>query len=83
MDWILNPEHRHVQNQIPHGTAADAGDDREPHERHHVEALARGDERSGHGEHDGRKDIEEMNEPEQVRGIDQWGLHTLKSGVLS
>ena len=41
VDRILNPEHRHVQNQIPHGAAADASDDCEPHERHHVQTLAR------------------------------------------
>ena len=79
MGWILNPEDRHVQNQIPHGAAADAGDDREPHEPHHVHALARRDERSGHGEHDGRKDVEKMDEAEQVLGIDQCGLHTMRS----
>ena len=79
MNRILNPEDGHVQNQIPHGAAADAGNDGEPHEPHHVHALARGDERSGHGEHDGRKDVEEMDETEQVRGIDQCGLHTLRA----
>ena len=72
---ILNPEHRHVQNQIPHRATADTGDDGEPHESHHVHPLPRGDQRSGHGEHDCRTDVEEINEPEQVRGIDQRRLH--------
>ena len=79
MNRILNPEYGHVQNQVPHGAAADASNDGEPHEPHHVHALARRDERSGHGEHDGRKDVEEMDETEQVRGIDQGGLHTLRA----
>ena len=77
MNRILNPEDGYVQNQIPHCATADAGDDGEPHEAHHVHAFARGDERSGHGEHNSRKNVEEMDETEQVRGIDHCGLHTL------
>ena len=75
IDRVLHPEHGHVQNQIPHGAATDAGNDGKPHERHHVEALARSDERSGHGEYDGREDVEEMNQSEQVRGVERNGLH--------
>jgi nucleotide-binding universal stress UspA family protein len=73
---ILNPEDRHVQNQVPYGAAADAGNDGEPHEPHHVHAFTRRDERAGHGEHDCRKDVEEVDETKEVRGIDQCGLHT-------
>jgi hypothetical protein len=36
------------------------------------------DSRAGHGEHDGRKDVEKMDQTEQVRGIDQCGLHTVR-----
>ena len=71
---ILNPEDGHVQNQIPHRAPADAGDDGEPHEAHDVHPLARRDQCAGHGEYDGRKDVEELDEAEQVRGIDQCGF---------
>jgi hypothetical protein len=82
VDWILNPEHRNVENQIPHGAATYASDDRKPHERHHVQTFARGDQRTGHGEHDRRNDIEDMDETEEVRGIDRYGLHAMTSGPV-
>src|SRR5687768_4150769 len=34
---------------------------------------------SENGEHDGRKDVEEMDETEQVHGIDQCSRHTLRA----
>jgi hypothetical protein len=80
---ILNPEDRHVQNHIPHGAATDAGDDREPHEPHDVHALARRDERSGHGEDDRREDVEHMDQTGQVRGIGECGLHSIGSGGVA
>ena len=75
MNWILNPEDGHVQKHVPHGATADAGDDGKPHEAHDVHALPRRDQCSGHGEHDGREDVEEMDQAEQVLRIDQGGLH--------
>ena len=51
-------------------------------ERHHGQALARGDERSRHGEHDRRKDVKELDKPEQVRGIDHQGLHILSAARI-
>src|SRR5688572_14616863 len=34
---------------------------------------------SENGEHDGCKDVEEMDETEQVHGVDQCSLHTLRA----
>jgi hypothetical protein len=79
VDGILNPEHGHIQDQVADGAAPDAGNDREPHEPHHVHPLARSDERSRHGENDGRKDVEQMDEAGQVRRIDQCRLHTFRA----
>jgi hypothetical protein len=74
---ILHPEHRHVENEIPHGAAADPRDHREPHEPHHVHALARCDQRSGHRKYDRGQNVKKLNQTKQVLGVDQCGGHTL------
>jgi hypothetical protein len=53
------PKDGNAQNQIAHRATADASDDGEPHESHHVHALARRDQRARNSKHDGSEDIEE------------------------
>src|SRR5918994_881304 len=77
---ILYPEHGHVENQISHGAPADPGDDGKPHEPHHVHAFAGSHERPGHREQHGRKNVEDMDQPEEVRCFDHSAGHGIGPG---